>query len=67
MVITFPIFICVKGIGDKKDSIYCDKCNFWVHIKRNNLIINIINSSNMKNENKLAFCNLVSKPPLSLS
>ena len=27
----------MKAIGDKEDSIYCDKCNPWVHIKCNNL------------------------------
>ena len=37
MVITFPCSISVKAIGDKEDSIYCDKCNLWVHIKCNNL------------------------------
>ena len=37
MVITFPCSICVKATGDKEDSIYCDKCNLWVHIKCNNL------------------------------
>ena len=37
MVITFLCNICVKAIGDKEDSIYCDKCNLWVHIKCNNL------------------------------
>ena len=37
MVITFPCSICVIAIGDKEDSIYCDKCNLWVQIKCNNL------------------------------
>ena len=37
MVITFLCSMCVKAIGDKEDSIYCDKCNLWVHIKCNNL------------------------------
>ena len=37
MVITFPCSICVKAIGDKEDSIFCDNCNSWVLIKCNNL------------------------------
>ena len=37
MVITFSCSICVKVIGDKEGSIFCDKCNLWVHIKCNNL------------------------------
>ena len=37
MVVTFTFSICVKAIGDKGDSIYCNKCNFWIHIKCNNL------------------------------
>ena len=102
MVITFPCSICVKAIGDKEDSIYCDKCNLWVHIKCKNLnyidykylsgngdpwfclkcnshlfqfgtldnkkfMHHIVNSSNMKNDNKIEFNNLVLKPPAGLS
>ena len=37
MVINFPCSICTKTIGDNDDSIYCDNCNLWVHIKCNNL------------------------------
>ena len=37
MVVTFPRRICVKGIRDKDDSIYSDKCDLGAHIKRNNL------------------------------
>ena len=37
MVVTFPRRICVKGIRGKDDSIYSDKCDLGVHIKRNNL------------------------------
>ena len=36
MVINFPCSICIKTIGDNDDSIYCDKCTLWVHIKCNN-------------------------------
>ena len=101
MVITSSS-ICVKAICDKEDSIYCGKCNLWVHIKCNNLnyidykylsgngdpwfclscnsllfpfgtlhnkkfMHHILNSSNMKNDNKIEFNNLVLKPPPSLS
>ena len=37
MVITFSCSICTKTIDDNGNSIFCDKCNLWVHIKRNNL------------------------------
>ena len=37
MVITFPCSICTKTVDDNDISIYCDKCNLWVHIKCNNL------------------------------
>ena len=37
MVTTFPCSICNQAIGDNDNSIYCDKCNSWVHIKCNNL------------------------------
>ena len=36
MVISFPRSICVNSIGDNDDSIFCDKCNSWIHIKCNN-------------------------------
>ena len=102
MVITFPCSICIKAIGDKEDSIYCDKCNLWVHIKCNNLnyidykyfcangdpwfclkcnsqlfpfgtlynkkfMQHKLNSSNIKNDNRIEFNNLVLKPLPSLS
>ena len=102
MVITFPCSICIKAIGDKEDSIYCDKCNLWVHIKCNNLnyidykyfsangdpwfclkcnnqlfpLVTLynkkfmqhkLNSSNIKNDNRIEFNNLVLKPLPSLS
>ena len=37
MIITFPCSICTKAVDDNDYSIYCDKCNLWVHIKCNNL------------------------------
>ena len=37
MVINFPYSICTKTIGDNDDSIYCDNCKLWVHIKCNNV------------------------------
>ena len=37
MVITFPCSICTKPIEDNDSSIYCDKCNLWVHNKCNNV------------------------------
>ena len=37
MVITFPYSICTKAIGNNDNSIYCDICNLWAHIKCNNL------------------------------
>ena len=43
MVITFPCNIYVKATGDKKDFIYCDKCNLLVHVKCNNLNDQVIN------------------------
>ena len=102
MVITFPCSIYVIAIGDKEDSIYCDKCNLWVKCKCNDLnyigykylsangdpwfclqcnsqlfpfgnldnkkfMQHTLNSSNMKNDNKIEFNNLVLKPPPSLS
>ena len=53
MVITFPCSICGKAIGDKEDSIYCDKCNLWVHIKCNNL--NYIDYKYLSGYGDLAF------------
>ena len=90
MVITFPCSICVKAIGDKEDSIYCDKYyrdykylsengGFWFCLKCNSRLFpfvtldnkifmqHILNSSNMKNDNKIEFNNLVLKPLPSLS
>ena len=37
MVITFPCSICTKTVDDNDKSIYCAKCNLWVHVKCNNL------------------------------
>ena len=37
MVITFPCSICTKTVDGNDNSIYCDKCNLWLHIKCNNL------------------------------
>ena len=35
--LTFPTKICNKNVNDKDHAIQCDICNFWVHIKCNNL------------------------------
>ena len=37
MVISFPCSICTKTVDDNDNSLSCDKCNLWVHIKCNNL------------------------------
>ena len=37
MIQQFPCSVCHKSIGDKENSIFCDLCKLWVHIKCNNL------------------------------
>ena len=37
MIPQFPCSVCHKSIGDKENSIFCDLCKLWVHIKCNNL------------------------------
>ena len=37
MIPDFPCSVCHKSIGDKENSIFCDLCKLWVHIKCNNL------------------------------
>jgi hypothetical protein len=37
MVIANPCGICFKPVGDNHRSIQCDVCNFWIHIKCNNI------------------------------
>ena len=34
----FPYRICAKNVHDKDKAIQCDLCEFWIHIKYNNLI-----------------------------
>ena len=36
MIQQFPCSVCHKSIGDKENSIFCDLCKLWVHIKCNN-------------------------------
>ena len=36
MIPDFPCSVCHKSIGDKENSIFCDLCKLWVHIKCNN-------------------------------
>lgn len=33
----FPCGICHKNIADSQKAIFCNKCNFFVHIKCNNI------------------------------
>ena len=33
MIQQFPCSVCHKSIGDKENSIFCDLCKLWVHIK----------------------------------
>ena len=54
MVITFPCSICVKAIGDKEVSIYCDKCNLLAYIECNNL--NYIDYKHLGRTCDLWFC-----------
>ena len=37
MIQQFPCSVCHKSIGDKENSIFCDLCKLWIHIKCNNL------------------------------
>ena len=37
MIPQFSCSACHKSIGDKENSIFCDLCKLWVHIKCNNL------------------------------
>ena len=36
MIRQFPSSVCHKSIGHKENSIFCDLCKLWVHIKCNN-------------------------------
>ena len=81
MVITFPYSICTKTVDDNDSSIYCDKCNLWVHIKCNNL--NFLDYQYLDGNDDPWFClssniqnkdidqdnssNLVLKPPPNLN
>ena len=33
----FPCRICAKNVHDKDKAVQCDLCEFWIHIKCNNL------------------------------
>ena len=37
MVIANPCGLCNRPVGSNHRSIQCDVCNFWVHIKCNNI------------------------------
>ena len=37
MIPQFPCSVCHRSIGDIENSIFCDLCKLWVHIKCNNL------------------------------
>ena len=37
MIQQFSCSVCHKSIGDKENSVFCDSCKLWVHIKCNNL------------------------------
>ena len=54
MVITFPCSICTKIIDDNDSSIYCDKCNLWMHIKCNNL--NVLDYQYLNENDDPWFC-----------
>ena len=54
MVIIFPYSICTKTIDDNDNSIYCDQCNLWVHIKFNNL--NFIDYQHLNGNDDHWFC-----------
>ena len=50
----FPCKICDKNINDKDHAIQCDICNFWVHIKCNNL--NYIDYKYLQGNNDPWYC-----------
>ena len=54
MVIIFRCSICTKAIGDNDNSLYCDKCKLWVHIKCNNL--NFIDYQYLNGNDGAWFC-----------
>ena len=33
----FPCRVCAKNVHDRDKTVQCDLCEFWVHIKYNNL------------------------------
>ena len=53
IAITFPCSICIKTIGDNDNSLYCDKCNLWVHIKCN---LNFIDCQYLNGNDDPWFC-----------
>ena len=46
----FPCRICVKNVSDKDKAVQCELCEFWVHIKCNNL--NYLDHSYLQNSNE---------------
>ena len=37
MVIKYPCSVCSKSVRKNDRAVFCDVCNFWVHIKCNNI------------------------------
>ena len=52
--LTFPCKICNKTVNDHEYAIQCDICNFWIHIKCNNL--NYINYKYLQGNNDPWYC-----------
>ena len=51
---TFPCKICNKNVNDNDHAIQCDICDFWVHIKCNNL--NYIDYKYLQGNNDPWYC-----------
>ena len=54
MIQQFTCSVCHKSIGDKENSIFCDICKLWVHIKCNNL--NCVDCQHLSGCNKPWYC-----------
>ena len=50
----FPCKICAKNVHDKDKAFQCDLCEFWIHIKCNNL--NYLDYRHLQNCDESWYC-----------
>ncbi len=54
----YPCGICSKTVGQRMRAVQCDLCNYWNHIKCDEIDVNTYNLLKKSNESDLYYCKI---------